>query len=261
MASEEYKTLLVEREDKVLKIILNKPESRNALDMDMRAELSQVLESVSKNPDIRALILTGNGKAFCAGGDLKTMQGPFPAFATRKRLKDLHAWLKILINLEIPVIAAVNGVAAGAGANLAFACDIIIASEEARFVQSFVKVGLIPDAGGLFFLPRLVGLPKAKELMLTGRMIDASEAERIGLVNRVVTSDQLMPTALEMASQFSNSPSKAIALMKRILNLSPTSDLDSILELEAIGQEICFGTEDFEEGRTAFLEKRKPIFK
>lgn len=261
METVEYKTLILEEQDQVLKITLNRPESRNALDMEMREELSEVLDSVSKNPDIRVLILTGNGKAFCAGGDIKTMQVPFPPLAGRKRLKDLHVWLKTLINLEIPVIAAVNGVAAGAGCNLALACDMIIASREAKFIQSFVKVGLVPDAAGLYFLPRLIGLSKAKELMFTGKAIDAREAESLGLVNKVVAAEQVGPVTEKLAKELAQGSGKAIALTKRILNLSLSSDLETVLEFEAIAQDICFGTPDFVEGQKAFLEKRKPVFK
>jgi 2-(1,2-epoxy-1,2-dihydrophenyl)acetyl-CoA isomerase len=257
----EYKSLLVDKADGVLKVSLNRPETRNAMDLDMRADLKRLLAAVSEDTQIRALILTGSGKAFCAGGDLRTMNVPFPDLAGRKRLKDLHVWLKNMIDLEIPVIAAVNGVAAGAGCSLAMACDVIIASEDAKFAQSFVKVGLIPDSAAIYLLPRLVGLSRAKELMFSGRMIDASEALRIGLVNRVVPAEQLVPAAEELARELARGASKAIALTKRFLNLSMSSDLESVLEFEALGQDICFGTEDFSEGRGAFLEKRKPVFK
>jgi len=257
----EYKSLLVEKSSSVLKVRLNRPESRNALGMEMGAELKKVLGSLSEDPQIRALILTGVGEACGAGGDIKAMQASLPDLAGRKRLKDFHGWLKTLINLEIPVIAAVNGVAAGAGCSLAMACDLIFAAEDARFIHSFIKVGLIPDGGSLYFLPRLVGLPRAKELMFSGRMIDASEALAIGLVNKVVPADQLMPTAEDLAGELAQGAGKAIALTKRLLNLSMSSDLESILEFEALGQDICFGTEDFGEGKKAFLEKRKPLFK
>ncbi|MGO9017025.1 MAG: enoyl-CoA hydratase/isomerase family protein [Syntrophobacteraceae bacterium] len=261
MDNGEYKSLLVEKSGRVLKICLNKPESRNALDMEMGAELKKVLGSLSEDPQIRALILTGAGKAFCAGGDIRAMQVRMPDLAGRKRLKDFHGWLKTLINLEIPVIAAVNGVAAGAGCSLAMACDLIFAAEDARFIHSFIKVGLIPDGGSLYFLPRMVGLPRAKELMFSGRAIEASEALTIGLVNKVVPADQLMPTVEELAGELAQGAGKAIALTKRLLNLSMSSDLESILEFESLAQDICFSAEDFNEGRKAFLEKRKPVFK
>jgi 2-(1,2-epoxy-1,2-dihydrophenyl)acetyl-CoA isomerase len=256
-----YKKLLIEKSNRVLKISLNNPEARNALDMQMREELKDALLSVSADPQIRALILTGTGKAFCAGGDLRTMQVPMPDLAARKRLKDLHIWLKTLIDLEIPVIAAVNGVAAGVGCSLAMACDLIIASEDAAFVHSFVKVGLIPDGGSLYFLPRIVGINKAKELMFSGRTIGAREALAIGLVNQVTPPDQLAPTVERLADELSHGAGHAIALTKRFLNVSMSTDLETLLELEALGQDICFDTEDFMEGRKAFLEKRKPVFR
>jgi len=259
--SREYENLLVEKSDTVAKIILNRPKSRNAVNMEMRAELKQVLGFISEDPEIRALILTGAGKAFCAGGDIRTMKVPMPDLAGRKRLKDFHIWLKTLINLEIPVIAAVNGVAAGVGCSLAMACDIIIATDESKFAVSFVKIGLIPDGGSIFFLPRLVGLSRAKQLMFSGREIKASEALELGLINEVVPTGQLMSRAEQLAGEFAQGPSKAIALTKRLLNLSMSSDLETILEFEALGQDICFGTKDFEEGSKAFLEKRKPLFK
>ncbi|MBI4965047.1 MAG: enoyl-CoA hydratase/isomerase family protein [Desulfomonile tiedjei] len=257
----EYKYLLFEKSDRVAKIIFNRPESRNALGMEMREDLREVLGLVREDPEIRALILTGAGKSFCAGGDIRTMKYPMPELAGRKRLKDFHIWLNTLINLEIPVIAAVNGVAAGAGCSLAMACDLIITTEESRFSVSFGKIGLIPDGGILYFLPRLVGLNRAKELMFTGRWVDASEALAIGLVNEVVPPEQLIPRAEELAGELARGAGKALALTKRLLNLSMSSDLETILEFEALGQDICFGTEDFVEGSKAFLEKRKPEFK
>ncbi|WP_165613245.1 enoyl-CoA hydratase/isomerase family protein [Desulfofundulus thermosubterraneus] len=251
----------MEREESVCRVFLNKPESLNALDLEMRAELSDIIEAVRSDPKIKAMIISGKGRAFCAGGDIKSMQQPFKPLDGRKRLKELHRWLTNLIHLPIPVIAAVNGIAAGAGCNLALASDIIIASVDAKFAQSFVKVGLIPDTGGLYFLPRLIGLNRAKELMFTGRMIDAQEAKEIGLVNKVVEADKLLPMASQLAFELANGATNAIALTKRILNLSLNSDLESVLEFEALAQDICFGTEHFIEGRNAFLEKRKPVFK
>jgi len=256
-----YNTLLVETTDRVCKIFLNKPESRNALDMEMRAELADVIDAVSRDPAVRVLVLSGKGKAFCAGGDLKTMNQPFPPFTGRQRLKDLHVWLKKLINLEIPVVAAVNGVAAGAGFNLALACDIVIASAEAKFTQSFIKVGLVPDAAGFYFLPRAVGLSKAKELMFTGKLLGAHEAETLGIVNKVVAAEELGSYTDQLAKELAYGPGKAMAMIKRLLNLSLSSDLETVLEFEAMAQDMCFGTEDFLEGKQAFLEKRKPSFK
>jgi len=260
MASE-LKALRLEKSDRICKIYLNKPESRNALDSEIKGEFNEVIEEIRQDSSIRVLILTGIGSAFCAGGDLRSMEQPFPPFAGRTRIKNSHQWLRKLIDLEIPVIAAVNGVAAGAGLNLALACDIIIASENASFIQSFIKVGLVPDFGGFYFLPRIIGLHKAKELMFTGMSVDANEGQRIGLINKVVPGDELMSYVEKMALNLANSPANALALIKKLTNLSLESNLESMLEFEAMAQDICFGSDDFVEGRKAFAEKRRPIFR
>ena len=257
----ELKALRLEKNNRICKIYLNKPESKNVLDSVMKAELNEIIEEVHQDSDIRVLILTGVGSAFCAGGDLRSMEQPFPPFAGRTRIKNSHQWLRKLIDLEIPVIAAVNGVAAGAGLNLALACDMVIASDKATFIQSFIKVGLIPDFGGFYFLPRLIGLHKAKELMFTGISVDAHEGERIGLINKVVPGDELMRYVEKFALDLANSPANSLALIKRLTNLSLESNFESMLELEAMAQDMCFGSDDFVEGRKAFVEKRKPIFR
>ena len=257
----ELKALRLEKNNRICKIYLNKPESKNVLDSVMKAELNEIIEEVHQDSDIRVLILTGVGSAFCAGGDLRSMEQPFPPFAGRTRIKNSHQWLRKLIDLEIPVIAAVNGVAAGAGVNLALACDMVIASDKATFIQSFIKVGLIPDFGGFYFLPRLIGLHKAKELMFTGISVDAHEGERIGLINKVVPGDELMRYVEKFALDLANSPANSLALIKRLTNLSLESNFESMLELEAMAQDMCFGSDDFVDGRKAFVEKRKPIFR
>lgn len=257
----EYKTIILEKDNSICRVFLNRPEALNSLDMVMRAELNDCLDVIANDTEIRAMVLTGKGRAFCAGSDITTLQQEFQPLAGRKRLKDLHAWLKKLINLEIPVIAAVNGAAVGAGFNLALACDIVIASEKAKFCQSFLKIGLVPDSAGLYVLPRIVGLAKAKELMFTAKMIDSSEAKNLGLVNQVLPEAELITAANSLAQELANGPTGAIGLTKRILNISLSSDLESILEFEACAQDVCFRTENFEEGKRAFFEKRKPIFK
>ncbi|WP_206811564.1 enoyl-CoA hydratase/isomerase family protein [Paradesulfitobacterium ferrireducens] len=255
-------SIILERSGRICTLYLNKPNTRNALDFHMREELSEALDSIATDPSIRVLILSGKGSAFCAGGDLRSMDHKFNPFEGRQRLKTTqHTWLKKLIELEIPVIAAVNGVAAGAGFNLAIACDLVVAAEEAKFIQSFIKVGLVPDAGGLYYLPRLVGLHKAKELMFSGGIIEAREAERLGIVNTVVPGNELMAYAQEKAAELSQLPMNALALIKKMLNLSLESNLDTMLELEAMAQDLCFASEDFVEGRKAFFDKRKPKFK
>lgn len=257
----EYKTLIVEKENNICRVFLNRPESLNALDFEIRAEINDVLDVIAGDQDIRAMILSGSGRAFCAGGDITTMQQEFKPMQVRRRLKNLHVWLKKLINLEIPVIAAVNGAAFGAGFSLVLACDIVIAAEKAKFSQSFVKIGLVPDTAGIYVLPRIVGLAKAKELMFTAKTLDANEAKSLGLVSQVVPDSELMATCNKLASELAQGATGTLGLTKRLLNLSLSSDLESILELEAFAQDVCFRTDNFAEGKKAFFEKRKPEFK
>jgi 2-(1,2-epoxy-1,2-dihydrophenyl)acetyl-CoA isomerase len=205
------------------------------------------------------VIMTGSGKAFSAGGDIRTMEG-LTSVATRVRLKRGQRPIKAMIELEKPIIGAINGVAAGAGVSLALACDILIASEEAKFAMSFVKIGLIPDMGSYYLVPLRVGVARAKELMFTGDMIDAREAERIGLVNKVVSPEKLEEEVSSLASRLANGPSQAYAMIKAALNRWPAS-LESFFEMESSMQAVAFSSEDFDEGRRAFLEKRKPLFR
>lgn len=204
--------------------------------------------------------MTGSGRAFCAGGDISTMQAGAGPFAGRERLKKVHGIITGLLRMEKPVIAAVNGYAVGAGCNLALACDIIIAAESAKFGQAFVNIGLVTDMGGAYLLPRAVGLHKAKELCFTGQNIEAREAERIGLVNRVVPDAELESTVKALAGKLAKAPTKAIALAKELLNKSFETNLYALLEFESFAQSTAFQTEDFKEGAAAFLEKREPHF-
>lgn len=259
MSIERYEAVSYVTENKVGHLTLNRPEVLNAMDLRMREEIEAVINEASRDPSVKALIITGAGRAFCAGGDVRTM-GHVGPFAGRERLKNVHRWLYQLLSMEKPVIAAVNGVAAGAGLSLAMCCDIIVASEEASFAISFLRVGLVPDCGALYFLPRLVGLHKAKELVFTGARLSAAEAERLGLVNRVVPANDLNAVAREMAERLAEGPTRAMGLAKSILNLSLHSDLATILELEAYAQDLCFQTEDHKEGMRAFVEKRAPVF-
>lgn len=181
----DYETINFERQDGVAIIRLNRPEIMNALEPKLSAELIQITDLLDQDPEIRAVILTGTGKAFCAGGDVRRLKKGFSSLAaSRKHLMQRYSWVIKFTNMEKPIIAAVNGFAAGAGFSLAMMCDLILASEEARFIQSFVKMALVPDLGSMYFLPRLVGLNKAKELIYTGQVIDAAEAYRLGIVNR-----------------------------------------------------------------------------
>lgn len=258
-----YKTLLVEIDENVAKIVLNRPEAMNALSTDLAAELVEVFQDLSTNDNVRAVILTANGKAFSAGGDVKQMStilGDDAPGKVRLALDIYHKLILLIRELPKPIIAAINGVAAGAGFNLALACDVRIAAEKAKFSQAFIRIGLIPDFGGTFFLPRIVGSSKAMELMMTGELIDAEKAQQLGIVNLVVKADELDTTASFFAKQAADLPTKAIGRLKKLLDSSFSSSLSEQLELEAEMQMECAATADFTEGVKSFVEKRQPKF-
>jgi 2-(1,2-epoxy-1,2-dihydrophenyl)acetyl-CoA isomerase len=254
----ESEYLLFEKKNHIAKVSLNIPETKNALNLKVREELLEVLETLRDDDSLRVLILTGTGGTFCAGGDIRTMEGVTPV-AGRIRLKKGQRLIKSMVELEKPVIAAVNGTAAGAGVSLALASDIVIASEGARFFVSFARIGLTPDWGQYYFLPLRVGIAKAKEMMLTGDPIGAEEAARIGMINRVVPQESLEREAFALAERLSHGPTQSYAMIKAALNRWPAS-LENFLEMESAMQAVAFGSEDFEEGRKAFLEKRTPRF-
>ena len=241
-------------------ITLNRPDVYNALNDEITFELQDVLKTISKDDTIRVVVLTGEGKAFCSGQDLKSA----PADQKRSFMNSLHKRYNPIIRamreLPKPIIGKLNGVAAGAGCSLALACDMIIASEEASLIEVFINIGLVPDSGSSYFLPRLVGMAKAFELCALGSKVKAKEAAELGLINKVVPSDQLEQTVNELAHQFANAPTKAIGLIKKMLNKSATSSLEQMLDYEAYCQEIAGQTSDYREGVKAFLEKRKPDF-
>ena len=254
----EYEYLLFEKKNHIAKISLNIPETRNALNLKVREELLEVLATLRDDDSLRVAILTGTGSTFCAGGDIRTMEDVTPV-AGRIRLKKGQRLIKSMVELEKPIIAAINGTAAGAGVSLALASDILLASEAARFFISFTRIGLTPDWGQYYFLPLRVGITKAKELMLTGDPIDAEEAARIGLINRVVPHDLLEREAYSLAERLSHGATQAYAMIKSALNRWPAS-LETFMEMESTMQAVAFSSEDFEEGRKAFLEKRTPQF-
>lgn len=253
-----YETIIVEQKDMVATITLNLPEKLNALDLVMREELKAAFWEIAKAADVKAVVVTGAGRAFCAGGDITTMQN-VGSPAGRDRLKNVQQLVRAMVTLEKPILAAVNGPAIGAGFNIALACDLILASDKAKFSEAFAKIGLIPDMGGFYFLPLRIGVHRAKELMMTGRMVDAQEAASMGLINRLVPHEQLMETALEMARGLARGASRSHAMIKAALNRWPAG-LEEILEIEANMQAVCFETRDFKEGMQAFLEKRPPKF-
>jgi 2-(1,2-epoxy-1,2-dihydrophenyl)acetyl-CoA isomerase len=252
----EVETSLVES---VLTITLNRPESYNAFTTSMHASLHAALEEAAAE-DVRAVVITGAGKGFCAGQDLGEFKEVEHDIAEHLEAT-YHPTVRAIRGLEKPVIAAVNGAAAGAGMNLALGCDIRLASTAAKFTQAFVKRGLHPDWGGTYFLPRLVGMAKACELIFTGEIIDAQEALRLGIVNAVYAPEELMPAAYELARKIASGPPVAIRLAKRALYHSEETDLRGALEFETFAQNVCSETEDAREGIRAFVEKRAPLFK
>ena len=254
-----YETILYEKQNGVATITLNRPQALNAFTSQMNREFFNALRDAEKDGETRLIMITGAGRAFCAGQDLKE-RSPGQKGSLGQSLREKYNPIILRIRgMEKIVLAAVNGIAAGAGCNLALACDLRIASEEARFIEAFVRVGLAPDCGGSFFLPRLVGLSKAMELFLLGEPVDAQEALRIGLVAKVVPSDEFPGRAREMAERLARGP-RSIGLIKRAVNRNLQSELESQLEYEANLQEIAGRSADFDEGVKAFLEKRAPVF-
>ncbi|MGE0152038.1 MAG: enoyl-CoA hydratase/isomerase family protein [Reyranellaceae bacterium] len=252
-------------DDGVATLTLNRPEARNALSMPMRRDLDAALAILKARAgdEVKALILTGAGGAFCAGGDVKAMHqrsGAGDAFAARERLREAHNRLLDLMNLEMPVIVAVDGAAAGAGFSLSLVGDFILASSRAFFAQSFVRIGLVPDWNGLFLLPRLVGLQKAKELMFTGRRIGATEAQELGLVHAVYPPEELMDAARDMARRFRDAPTRTIGLTKNILNQSLHLDPRAVLELEAFAQATARSSDYHKAAVRRFVEKQPALF-
>ena len=260
-----YKCLLYAIEDGVATLTLNRPERLNALGDTLRDDLHHAMIRASRDPDIRVIVLTGAGKGFCSGGDVKAMNEAKENRAERPLL-DRIAPLRDRVLLAMrdapqPIIAAVNGAAAGAGMNIALGCDIRLASTTARFGETFVKRGLHVDWGGTYFLPRLVGMAKACELIFTGEMIDAAEALRLGLVSAVYPPEALMPAVRDLARKIAAGPPIAIRLAKRALYHGEGADLRSALEFETFAQNVCSETEDAKEGIRAFVEKRAPAFR
>ena len=252
--------LRVEVDGPVATLTLDRPESLNALTVPIKVALREALESIDRHRAVRAVILTGAGRAFCAGQDLAERESPDAAPLDVEVRERFNPIIRAIRSMGQPVIAAVNGVAAGAGASLTFACDLRIAAEEARFVLAFGRIGLVPDSGATWFLPRLVGQAKAAELALVGEPLDAAEALRLGLVSNVVPGDRLLDEARAMASRLAEGAPLALALTKEALQRSSTIDLDEALEGEAKLQGIAGASADHVEGLAAFKEKRPPRF-
>lgn len=245
----------------VLTLILNRPKVYNSFNREMSLELQDALDNAEADETVRCIVITGEGKGFCAGQDLGEAideNGP-----ELKEIVDKHynPMITRIRNIEKPIIAAVNGIAAGAGANIALACDIVLADENAAFIQAFSKIGLIPDSAGTFFLPRLIGMQKAAALMMTGDKVMAQEAEQMGMIYKSYPTEEFKEATNKMANKLAKMPTKAIGLTKLALNKSYSNNLDAQVALESDLQVVCGKTEDFKEGIDAFLEKRKPVFK
>ena len=255
-------TVLYEVSDGVATITLNRPDALNSTNDQLYRELNGLIKTVAEDADVGCVILTGAGRGFCAGADVKSMNPDMKPLARRQRHRGiLRDVLYPLVNLEKPVIAAVNGPAVGAGFNIALAADILIASEAAMFSQIFTRLGLVPDLGGLYFLTRVVGLNKAKELCFTARKISAAEAYGLGIVNRVVPAADLMAEARKLAIEIAAGPATALAMIKNLLNKSSTSTIEQMLEYESYAQTIAYITPEHSEGVLAFREKRAPNFR
>ncbi|HAY33924.1 MAG TPA: enoyl-CoA hydratase-related protein [Ignavibacteria bacterium] len=256
-----YNTILIEKKESVLYITLNRPEVFNAFNEEMLNELNDAFEKAADDKDIRCIVLTGAGKAFCSGQDLKDFNEKKSTF---KEVLDnkYNPLIKKITEINVPVICSVNGVAAGAGMSLALACDYRIGAENSSMTEVFINVGLVPDSGSGFFLPRITGYAKAFELCVTGEKITAAEALKLGLMNKVVSNIALLKKYTEItAKQFASRPTFAIGLIKQLLRKSFESDLQSILETESEFQQRAGDTYDFKEGINSFLEKRKADFK
>jgi len=263
----EYQKILLSIKDGIARISLNSPQNFNALTGDMGAELNDALDCCERDPAVRVVILSGEGRSFCAGGDLKNMDAILKntgqaAFAGsfRNDLKKVGDAARRIRRLRVPVIAAVHGAAAGAGCNLALHCDFKIATEDAKFIESFINVGLIPDMGGSYILSRYLPLSRLNEALMLGKPITAAEAFDHGLVNAVVPAEALEEETEKLARQLKAMPILSLAKIKRLVNLSIFGGLDVVLEAEEEYQHLCAQSDNFREGVSAFVEKRKPAF-
>lgn len=245
----------------VCELKLNRPEVFNSFNKAMAIALQEALDECEKDEAVRAIVLTGEGKAFCAGQDLAEATDPNGPELKSIVKEHYNPIIRKIRAIEKPVIAAVNGVAAGAGANIALACDVTFAKESASFIQAFSKIGLIPDSGGTFFLPRIIGMQKAMALMMTGDKVMAKEAEEMNMIYKSVADDEFEETVANFAAKLAKMPTRGLGLTKKAVNQSWTNDLDAQLDVEEVLQTEAGQTYDFNEGVAAFLEKRKPEFK
>ena len=253
-------SILYSQQNNVGVITFNRPEKANAFNREMALQLQAVLDDFGADDTIRCIVVTGAGKAFCAGQDLAELTGDNPPGFEQILTEHYNPIVSRIRQIAKPVIAAVNGVAAGAGANIALCADIVLASEMASFIQAFSKIGLIPDSGGTFILPRLVGWQKASAIMMLGDKVSATEAERIGMIYKILPSENFLEEALKIAHTLAGMPTKGLVLTKQALNQSVQNTFEQQLQTEDKLQFIASQTSDFKEGMTAFLGKRQPVF-
>jgi 2-(1,2-epoxy-1,2-dihydrophenyl)acetyl-CoA isomerase len=253
--------ILSEIKDKVMIITLNRADKFNSFNREMALQLQDTLAEAEKNENVRAIVLTGKGKAFCAGQDLAEAIDPNGPGISKIVDEHYNPIILKIRQIEKPIIAAVNGVAAGAGANIALACDIVVSTNSASFIQAFSKIGLIPDSGGTFFLPRLIGFQRASALMITGDKVTAAEALQMGMIYKIFSDENFITEVTTYATTIANMPTKAIGLTKRLLNESLFNTHDKQLQREGKLQVEAANSYDYSEGVKAFLEKRKPDFK
>lgn len=257
----DFETLLLEVRDGVALLGLNRPRARNAIDETLRAELPRAMAQVRDDAAVRAVVLYGVGGHFCSGGDLRAMSArPRTAYESRQRIHALHAWLPEWVNLEKPVIAAVDGVAFGGGFSLALTADFVLASTRASFCQVFARIGLVPDMAALYLLPRIVGLQRAKELMLSARVVPALEAQQLGIVHSLYAPDELLDAAISFAARFTQASPIAMGLTKSILNQSMHLDQKALAELECFAQGLCMDSAYHREAVQGFLAGQAPGF-
>lgn len=247
--------------DHVATIRLNRPAVFNSFNKEMALGLQALLDDLESNDQVRAIYFTGNGKAFCAGQDLAEVTDPNAPILERIVGDHYNPIIRKIREIEKPVICAVNGVAAGAGANIALACDIVVAIESAAFIQAFSKIGLIPDSGGTFFLPKLIGFQKASALMMLGDKVMAQDAEKLGMLYKVFSSEEFETESFNIAKKISKMPTQGLIFTKKLLNAGITNNLNDQLDMEEIYQAKAGKTDDYQEGVQAFIEKRKPVFK
>ena len=254
-------TVITRFKDGVYEIELNRPDQLNAVNYELVSDLAAAVTEAKNDQNIRAVLLYGNGRGFCSGGDLKDFGiDTTDVVAVKEFLQKGHEAITGIYNMEKPVVAAIHGPAVGAGCNIAFCCDLIVADESAIFSEIFAKVGAIPDMGGLYFLPQKIGMHKAAELVFTGKKVTALEALECGLINEVVPDGTAVKKGRALAVSLAKGPTKSFGIAKRIMHQATHTSLESVLEMEAYGQSIVFQTRDFTEGRAAFVEKRKAEF-